>query len=391
MLVRVPRTLRIALVIDRFDGRRGGAALWTRGFASWLAMRQCEVHVLARDVGPAEQRLPLIFHKIAAPRSPLAFAAAVSERLASIRAVVSHDMGSAIGCDIFHPHAGSGDACWEGSVASYPTWLRPMKRLCILTPRRQMLRRMCERQFNADSQLYIAVSHKVARDLALRHGVPAERIRVVHNGVDLSRFSNLGSEDRNELRRALKIDEHAVAIVAVAHHQRLKGIHGLVRVVRRLHGEGMPVRLIICGGRDNYSKPRADGVVVDCGRVDDAAPYYAAADLCVHPTHYDACSLVTLEAMAARLPVVTTRANGASEILTHRVNGIVLEASDDEAALAEELRPLIDSAELRRALGDAGRRLAEDRSIERNYREITAAYGDLLALRANENELPAAA
>ena len=42
---------------------------------------------------------------------------------------------------------------------------------------------------------------------------------------------------------------------------------------------------------------------------------YFAADFLVHPTFYDPCSLVVLEALACGLPVITTRANGASELL----------------------------------------------------------------------------
>ena len=88
-----------------------------RGFADWLAGRGAEVHVLARSIGPAEADMPITFHAIDR-RSPLEFASAVSNRLAAIRPLVSHDMGAAIGCDVFQPHVGSCLQCWEGSVAS---------------------------------------------------------------------------------------------------------------------------------------------------------------------------------------------------------------------------------------------------------------------------------
>ena len=51
------------------------------------------------------------------------------------------------------------------------------------------------------------------------------------------------------------------------------------------------------------------------GTVSDLTPYYAAADAYVHPTFYDPCSLVLLEAAASGLPIVTTRrCNGATEL-----------------------------------------------------------------------------
>ena len=379
------RSPKIALVIDRFDGRRGGAALWTRGFAAWLAARDCDVHVLARSVGPAESHLPITFHPIEVGHSPLAFALVVSKRLAAIRPLISHDMGVAIGCDVFQPHVGSGLACWNGSVASYPAWLRPVKRLCGWSPRYRRLRRLSAAQYNGGSAVFVAVSHKAARDMHSLHHVPAERIRVVHNGVDLGRFAPSAHPDaRPAIRRYYGIRDNEVLLIAVAHNYRLKGIPGLIRAVEQLRREGDPVRLLLCGG-DSCSIDSGDvghGPVVDCGRVEDVAPFYAAADICVHPTFYDACSLVTLEAMAAGLAVITTRANGASELITHAVNGVVLDFPHNPRALTAALRPLVRDANVRHALGEAGRRLVKAHSVERNYQGIAAAYADVIALRS---------
>jgi UDP-glucose:(heptosyl)LPS alpha-1,3-glucosyltransferase len=376
---------KIALVIDRFDGRRGGAALWTRGFAAWLAAHGCDVHILARHVGPAEALLPITFHPISVKRLPLAFAGAVSKRLATIKPLVSHDMGAAVGCDVFQPHVGSTLACWNGSVASYAPWRRPVKRLCGFSPRYHRIRQLIAAQYNGGSTAYIAVSHKVACDMQALHHVPAARIHVVHNGVDLSRFSSPGvCDSRAAIRRCYGIRNHDVLVIAVAHNFRLKGIPRLIRAVQELYREGNPVRLLVCGGRTRAIDSSAAGhdAIIDCGRIDDVAPYYAAADICVHPTFYDACSLVTLEAMAAGLPVITTRANGASELIAHDVNGVVLEVPHDERTLVAALRPLVQDANLRSSLGSAGRRAVQEHSAERNYLEIAAVYADVLALRS---------
>jgi UDP-glucose:(heptosyl)LPS alpha-1,3-glucosyltransferase len=377
------RSPRIALVIDRFDGNRGGAALWTRGFAAWLAARECDVHVLARCIGPVEARLPITFHTVSVGRSPLAFAATVSQRLAALAPLISHDMGGASGCDVFQPHFGSGLACWRGSVASYPRWLRPAKRLCGMSPRYRRLRRLCAAQFRGGGSLFIAVSLKAASEMEALHGVPKERIRVVYNGVELSRFEPLAQRSaRRALRQHYGIRDDEVVVIAAAHHLRLKGVPALIRAVEQLRRAGEPVRLLLCGSGRADAADAAPKSILRCGRVDDVAPYYAAADVCVHPTYYDACSLVTLEALAAGLPVVTTRANGASELLTPGVNGVVLDGPPSGPSVASALRPLIRDAALRRQLGAAGRRLVWSHSVERNYYEIALAYADALAMRS---------
>jgi UDP-glucose:(heptosyl)LPS alpha-1,3-glucosyltransferase len=379
------RPRKIALVIDRFDGRRGGASHWTRGFAQWLAACECDVHVLTRSVGPIEAGLPITIHTIDAPRSPLAFPRAVSQRLAAIHPILSHDMGAAIGCDIFQPHVGSVPACWEGSVASCPGWFQPVKRFCGLSPRYWRIRRLTSLQYSSSSRVFIALSQKVARDMKTFHGVPAERIRTIYNGIDLDRFSPWVHRSRRAaLRRHFGIGVNEVLIVSLAHHFRLKGISVLIRAVKQLRSQGAPVKLLLCGGDRQSAHPKIDsgGAILRCGNVEDVAPLYATADICVHPTFYDACSLVTLEALASGLPVVTTYANGASELITSGVNGLVLEHPYDSDALARALLPLVGNSELRRDLGSAARRLMHMHSAERNYREIVAAYIHALSMRS---------
>ena len=100
---------------------------------------------------------------------------------------------------------------------------------------------------------------------------------------------------------------------------------------------------------------------------------YAAADIYAQPTYYDPCSLTVLEALACGLPVITTRRNGASELLTHGRDGFILDRPGDLDGLAEAILALCE-ADLRRDVGAAARALAEGHSTERNYRGILAVY-----------------
>ncbi len=67
---------------------------------------------------------------------------------------------------------------------------------------------------------------------------------------------------------------------------------------------------------------------------------YAAADMFVFPTPYDAFGMVISEAMASALPVITTRAAGASELINHGESGWLLDDAANAAPLAEALRAL---------------------------------------------------
>ena len=69
---------------------------------------------------------------------------------------------------------------------------------------------------------------------------------------------------------------------------------------------------------------------------------YFAADFLVHPTFYDPCSLVVLEALACGLPMITTRANGASELMTPPREGYVIDDPHDHQCLAACLQEMLD-------------------------------------------------
>jgi UDP-glucose:(heptosyl)LPS alpha-1,3-glucosyltransferase len=116
------------------------------------------------------------------------------------------------------------------------------------------------------------------------------------------------------------------------------------------------------------------------GSIDDPVPYYAAADVYVQPTFYDPCSLVLLEALASGLPVVTSRFNGAGELLDSGKQGFVIDDPANADELAEALRPMWD-ADRRHAMSRAARALAEEHSLERNCREILALYERCAGLR----------
>ena len=118
---------------------------------------------------------------------------------------------------------------------------------------------------------------------------------------------------------------------------------------------------------------RVDGRVHFVGTVEDSVPYYAAADVYVQPTFYDPCSLVVLEALASGLPVITTRFNGAGELMTPGEHGYLLEEPADAAALAGQMSDLIDAGR-RRRMSRQARELALKHSFQDNVNRVLAVY-----------------
>ena len=105
---------------------------------------------------------------------------------------------------------------------------------------------------------------------------------------------------------------------------------------------------------------------------------YFAADFLVHPTFYDPCSLVVLEALACGLPVITSRANGASELLHPLQEGHVVDDPHDHQRLAWCLWQLMDP-ERRSSCAQAARKTAGQWTFEQHYRQMLGVFAEAAA------------
>src|ERR1700745_4264957 len=100
---------------------------------------------------------------------------------------------------------------------------------------------------------------------------------------------------------------------------------------------------------------------------------YFASDFLIHPTFYDPCSLVVLEALACGLPVITSRFNGASELLESPNDGYVIDDPHDHAALARCMTELLDPAK-RHAMSQAARQVALKWNFDDHYRQLVGLF-----------------
>lgn len=381
--------MRIALVLDVFDPRRGGAEQWTGQFANWLVAAGHDVHVVARQFASPAAIKAVAEHAIVAGRRRTDFAAQAEAVLRRLGADVTHDMGSGWHCDVFQPHGGSRIAAMEQNLWLSPAWRRPFKRnLAPWLPRYRDFAQLTRRQYSSRQRVYVALSRMVAEHFIRLQGVPENLVRLIYNGVDVERFhprhANL---HRAAQRSALGIADDDLVLLLVAHNLALKGAATLLRAARRLKDRGSPAHVIIVGGKQCSPYQRlarqlgCERSTHFLGAVCDPVPWYAACDLYVQPTWYDPCSLVVLEALASGVPVITTRHNGAGELITPGVEGHVLADPNDDGALAARIEDLACPVRRRLAAG-AARQLALKHTFDRNCRELTAVYDERLSWRS---------
>ncbi len=276
--------------------------------------------------------------------------------------------------------------------------MAPLGRLrANLSPRlrewRREIAKLERRQF-ADPTRLIAVSRMVRDQIAARYDLAASEIAVIYNGVDINRFSPERLAPLRVAARARWSLHGAPVFLLVANNFHLKGVAAAIRALGRLRSVLPGAHLAIAGSGDAapYSRlARRLGIaerVAFLGRVAKIEEAFAAADVAIQPTHYDACSLATLEGLACALPTLTTSANGAGELITDGVQGFVLPHAGDDEALAAAMASVRDPA-VRGRMGMAGRKLAMAHDLETNHCCIEAFYRQRLKLAAQTNPSPA--
>ncbi len=381
------RPLKIAVLLDKFLPSRGGERYFSF-LCQELTRRGHEVHVFATAVEGSD--LPYQVHLIPVVPFPrwlriLSFWRNSARMLAKHDFDIVHGVAQSPEVNVLNPHGGVEPAYLRQEFASLENrlyfiykWIRRYVSI------RHYLEMSLQRQQYRSEKLkrVIAISTMIKRDITHYYAFPKGRVDVVFNSVDLDRFHprNRGLH-REKVRNELDIDEKTFLLLFAGNNFRLKGVATLIRSLARLRLEfpGRNFRLLIAG-RGHASRYQAlakrlgvAGAVMFAGPLRGMERYYAAADIYVHPTFYDSCSLTVLEALAAGLPVVTTRFNGASDAIVTPDAGCVIQDPSDDSELTAAIVRYMD-AEKQAAFSKAARSCMETYTPVRNVNETLETY-----------------
>jgi alpha-maltose-1-phosphate synthase len=223
---------------------------------------------------------------------------------------------------------------------------------------------------NADG--IIAVSRAMKEDVQALYGVEADRVRVIHNGIDPDQYSRVAAP--GTLRR-LGVDPDLPMVLFVGRITRQKGILHLVRAIPQLPGG---VQVVLCAGAPDTPEIGAEmAALVEQARQDAAAEIiwipemlpredtialYSHADVFVCPSVYEPFGIINLEAMACETPVVAAAVGGIPEIVVPGETGLLVPFAAEGDGSAEPRDPDAFRRELAAAiselLADPGRRSA---------------------------------
>ncbi len=380
--------LRIAFVFDRYhpDGRGEGYFSWLIGA---LSKRGHDVHVFAAvaDTGPVTGYQ---LHRIRTLRHPqslmlISFLINSARVLRQGKFEIIHGVGRCVSINVFNPHGGVEKAYLRQEFSSMENRLYFLFKFLLryLSPQHYLKLWIQNRQYaNGHVGKFIAISEMVKRDMIRYYGISEGRVSVIPNCVDLERFHPKNrSIYRVSKRRELGIDEETIVLLFAGNNYRLKGLEPLLKAVGLLRERlsNQKVHLLVAGRGQikRYSKLAARLGIASwtsfLGLVDRMEQYYAAGDIYVQPTFYDPCSLTVLEALASGLPAITTRFNGAADVITSEDGGQVIDDPTNIENLAESIA-FFSSEKRRNEAGTVARQWMENNPPTQHVEEILKVY-----------------
>lgn len=208
-------------------------------------------------------------------------------------------------------------------------------------------------------------------------GLPAAKVRVIHNGVDPAMHRPPSEHERAAVRAELGLADDDVVIGYVGRIDLQKGIEELIDAFSDVSRDVAGARLVIAGeptigaGADGVRlverlQAKSPDTVSWLGRRTDAARLFHAFDIFVMPSRWDEpFGLVVIEAMASGVPVIAGRRGGIPEILSGELDRCLIEP--DRAGIAAALRSLIGadrSAIVRRGIEIVDQRFTVARTAE---------------------------
>jgi len=227
----------------------------------------------------------------------------------------------------------------------------------------------------------ITVSDNI-REVLLSSGVPADKLVCVPSAVDADAYG--GDCDRSWFREQFALADDALTLAVVAQLIPRKGHRHLLRALPQILAAVPQTRLLVFGKGPLASTLKAQCEQLGVGHAvhftgfrDDMTRILRCVDVLVHPAELEGLGVALLQAGAASVPAVASRAGGIPEIVRDGINGYLVEPGDSDA-LEQRIVQLLRDPGLRQRMGDAGREIARrEFSIEAMVSGNLAVYRQL--------------
>lgn len=239
------------------------------------------------------------------------------------------------------------------------------------------------------------------RQQLIKEGVPAQKVRTIYNGLDLTRVQHRQAE-RKDILTGYNLPESARFVTIMANMRAhvwnpepfcFKDHPTFLRAAKRVR-EAVPEAAFIIAGEGELKEATLELAkslgIADrtffIGRCEDVGALFSISDVCVLSSTSEGFSNAILEYMAAGRPVVSTDVGGAREAIVEGKSGYLVAAGDHQR-MADRIIALLQNREDARAMGERGREIVNEKfSSLKQLQNVEGLYTELLR---NRNSLAA--
>lgn len=242
-----------------------------------------------------------------------------------------------------------------------------------------LLRRVFLKFLGSRADKIIAVSDAVKNDLILK-GASREKVERIYNGINIEKFNLTSQAESDKLKKEFNVSADSIVLISVGQARPEKGLIFLVKAFSAIAVKHPSSILLVIGGKNGpcYGELRSEAEKLEISdRVfftemrSDVPDLLHISDILILPSLLEALANSVLEGMAASKAVIATRIGGVPEIVMDGENGILV-APKDSISMSNAIDRLISNPSLRKQMGEAGRRIVEEKfnlknSIERLF------------------------
>ncbi|MDP3790622.1 MAG: glycosyltransferase family 4 protein [Candidatus Omnitrophota bacterium] len=247
--------------------------------------------------------------------------------------------------------------------------------------------KLSRKLFDTWGERVVAISEPVKAHLERDFGINSERIGLIHNGVDMDKFSkNFSNDEISKLKRSITLKEGPV-VGTIGRLSSVKGQKFLIEAMKNVISKNNLAQCLIIG--EGPEEDELKKLAVDLGIENnvkfagpiykDANMYLACMDVFVLPSIKEGLGLALLEAMAAARPCVASDIGGIRDIVKDRDNGMLVPVADI-SAMADSISKLLSDKAAAMRLGQNGREFVKENfsitvmaeKMSRLYREVVS-------------------
>lgn len=228
----------------------------------------------------------------------------------------------------------------------------------------------------------IGVSDYITKQL-LAEGLPANKIRLIYNGIDVSHYQQ--ATQANLVKKHYGLSDDTIVLTIIARLEEIKGhCYALEAFALLDHARYNMVMFIVgSGSQEGYLQELAadlgiESRVIFTGVMPDVRPVLGMSDIMLLPSLAEALGLVLLEAMSMGKPCIASNVGGIPEVIEDGCSGILV-TPGDVRGLVNAIQILLDDPQLSLSMGQRGRELAKEIfDINKMASQVSKIYLEML-------------